>query len=101
MKRYLAVSFVGVLSRTAFTLVLPDGVVGFIMRRSVKKKTTNELLQGKLPALGWSSWNAYGCEVNDEKIKTAASELIDFGLKDVGYNYVNSQYRSSRHWWVY
>lgn len=46
--------------------------------------------KGKLPALGWNSWNAFSCGVDEDKIMTAANEIISLGLKDVGYNYVNS-----------
>jgi len=44
---------------------------------------------GKLPALGWNSWNAYGCDINSTKILTAANELVSLGLKDAGYSYIN------------
>ncbi|KAK2763209.1 hypothetical protein FQN54_009845 [Arachnomyces sp. PD_36] len=44
---------------------------------------------GKLPALGWNSWNAFKCDVDEEKIMTAANEIVDLGLKDLGYSYVN------------
>jgi alpha-galactosidase len=47
--------------------------------------------QGKLPALGWNSWNAFACDVSEEKILTAAKEIVDLGLKDAGYEYVNSE----------
>ncbi|KAJ5191839.1 uncharacterized protein N7498_010824 [Penicillium cinerascens] len=44
---------------------------------------------GRLPALGWNSWNAFGCDVNEDKIMTAANEMVKLGLKDLGYEYVN------------
>lgn len=47
--------------------------------------------QGRLPALGWNSWNAYGCDVNETKILDAANYVVSLGLKDVGYEYVNSK----------
>jgi alpha-galactosidase len=47
--------------------------------------------QGKLPALGWNSWNAFACNVSEEKIMTAANEMVNLGLKDAGYEYVNSE----------
>ncbi|KAF4585242.1 hypothetical protein EYR40_002079 [Pleurotus pulmonarius] len=46
-------------------------------------------LIGRLPALGWNSWNAYRCDINEAKIIAAASQLISLGLKDAGYEYVN------------
>ncbi|RMJ26587.1 hypothetical protein PHISP_02519 [Aspergillus sp. HF37] len=51
-------------------LVLPNGV-------------------GRVPALGWSSWNDFGCDINSDKIMTAAKQMVDLGLKDRGYEYVN------------
>jgi hypothetical protein len=47
--------------------------------------------KGKLPALGWNSWNAYGCDVNETKIVTAATQLNSSGLQALGYQYVNSE----------
>ncbi|KAJ8689546.1 hypothetical protein PTI98_012443 [Pleurotus ostreatus] len=46
-------------------------------------------LIGRLPALGWNSWNAYRCDINEAKIIAAATQLLSLGLKDVGYEYVN------------
>lgn len=65
---------------------------------------------GKLPALGCmslllqysliaisdegvfigNSWNALACNINEEKFLTAANSIISLGLKDAGYEYVNS-----------
>ncbi|KUJ16512.1 alpha-galactosidase 1 [Mollisia scopiformis] len=44
---------------------------------------------GKLPALGWNSWNAFACDINETKLLTAANQIVSLGLKDSGYEYVN------------
>jgi len=44
---------------------------------------------GKLPSLGWNSWNAFHCGVDETKIMSAANSFISLGLKDAGYVYVN------------
>ncbi|EEA24108.1 hypothetical protein TMatcc_007180 [Talaromyces marneffei ATCC 18224] len=44
---------------------------------------------GRLPALGWNSWNAYGCDVDEDKILAAATQLNITGLQALGYEYVN------------
>jgi hypothetical protein len=36
---------------------------------------------GKLPALGWNSWNAYGCDISEANFLDAAQKLVDLGLK--------------------
>ncbi|KAI5805171.1 family 27 glycoside hydrolase [Geopyxis carbonaria] len=56
---------------TAVGLVAKDGVTG------------------RLPALGWNSWNAYNCNIDEAKILSAAQKLQELGLDTVGYNYVN------------
>ncbi|KAL1589282.1 hypothetical protein WHR41_02324 [Cladosporium halotolerans] len=43
---------------------------------------------GRLPALGWNSWNAYFCDVDQSKIMQAANAMVDLGFKDAGYEYV-------------
>lgn len=48
-------------------------------------------VQGKLPTLGWNSWNAFMCDVDAEKVMTAANEVVNLGLKDAGYEYINSK----------
>lgn len=47
--------------------------------------------QGKLPTLGWNSWNAFSCDIDAEKVMTAANEVVNLGLKDAGYEYINSK----------
>ncbi|XMA15190.1 hypothetical protein WAI453_007981 [Rhynchosporium graminicola] len=44
---------------------------------------------GRLPALGWNSWNAYHCDVDEAKIMSAAQQVVKLGLRDVGYEYIN------------
>ncbi|OJJ58107.1 hypothetical protein ASPSYDRAFT_1178735 [Aspergillus sydowii CBS 593.65] len=44
---------------------------------------------GRLPALGWSSWNAFECDIDATKILTAARQTVKLGLQDLGYEYIN------------
>jgi len=44
---------------------------------------------GKTPPMGWNSWNHFGCDINEETIRTAADLMVSSGLKDLGYVYVN------------
>ncbi|GAA4411130.1 alpha-galactosidase [Actinokineospora soli] len=41
------------------------------------------------PPLGWNSWNAYRCDIDETKIKAAADAMVAQGLKAAGYTYVN------------
>lgn len=41
------------------------------------------------PPMGWSSWNTFACDINEDLIKTIADKMVTSGLKDAGYLYVN------------
>ncbi|WP_288325946.1 MULTISPECIES: alpha-galactosidase [Bacteroidaceae] len=41
------------------------------------------------PVMGWSSWNTYRVNINEALIKKQADAMVQKGLKEVGYNYVN------------
>lgn len=36
---------------------------------------------GKLPALGWNSWNAFNCNITESDFLTAANQIVSLGLK--------------------
>lgn len=44
---------------------------------------------GRLPAMGWNSWNEYNCNINEDIFLTVGNLLVSLGLKDLGYEYVN------------
>lgn len=43
------------------------------------------------PPMGYNNWNATGCgdDFNEDTIKATADTMVDKGLKDAGYQYVN------------
>jgi hypothetical protein len=44
---------------------------------------------GKLPPMGFNSWNAFRCDISEEKFLIAADKLLELGLEKLGYDYVN------------
>jgi len=40
------------------------------------------------PPLGWNSWNCWGQEVSDEKMRRAADAFVTSGLRDHGWSYI-------------
>jgi len=36
---------------------------------------------GKLPALGWNSWNAFYCDITENDFLNAAQQMVNLGLK--------------------
>ena len=41
------------------------------------------------PPMGWNSWNCWALSVSQEKVMSSAKALIDKGLADYGYCYMN------------
>lgn len=55
--------------------------------------------QGRLPIMGWNSWNAFGSKNSEELTKAMADALIDLDLADLGYKYIvldDGCYKSER-----
>ena len=44
---------------------------------------------GLIPAMGWNSWNCFASAVTAEKIKAAADAMVESGLVDHGWTYIN------------
>jgi len=41
------------------------------------------------PPMGWNSWNCWGLNVSDEKVRLSARAMVDKGLTEYGWNYIN------------
>ena len=41
------------------------------------------------PQMGWSSWNKFQGNINEDIIKSIADAMVASGLKDAGYTYIN------------
>ena len=41
------------------------------------------------PQMGWSSWNAFKTKITEEKVIGSAQKIVDSGLADLGYKYIN------------
>ena len=71
--------------------LIAGGILALMLATSsctpINKKT--ESAPFSPPLMGWSSWNTYHVDINEELIKKQADALITQGLKDVGYLYIN------------
>ncbi|MDX2188788.1 MAG: putative Ig domain-containing protein [Bacteroidota bacterium] len=41
------------------------------------------------PQMGWNSWNCWGLAVSDDKVRSSAKAMVDKGLINYGWSYVN------------
>jgi len=44
---------------------------------------------GRVPQMGWNSWNHYGCGINQDIIHSTIDSIVSTGLSAAGYIYVN------------
>jgi len=51
--------------------------------------STHETLKPQTPIMGWSSWNNFHVNINEEIIKGQADYMVSTGMADAGYSYVN------------
>ena len=40
------------------------------------------------PPMGWSTWNKFGCDINEELVIEMANAMVSSGMKDAGYEYI-------------
>lgn len=55
--------------------------------------------KGRLPAMGWNSWNAFGNGNTEALTKAMADKIVELGLDKLGYKYVvldDGCYKSER-----
>lgn len=41
------------------------------------------------PPMGWNSWNCWGVSVSDKRVRSSADALVESGLVDYGWTYIN------------
>ena len=54
---------------------------------------------GRLPSMGWNSWNAFGSGNNETLTKAMAEKIVELGLDKLGYKYIvldDGCYKSDR-----
>ncbi|WDK12688.1 alpha-galactosidase [Colletotrichum graminicola] len=64
-------------------------LAGLVLSATAAALVSRDCATGPLPALGWNSWNEYGCDINATVFLDAARRMVDYGLRDLGYEYVN------------
>lgn len=43
---------------------------------------------GRLPAMGWNSWNAFGRSNNERLTREMADKIVELRLDELGYEYI-------------
>ncbi len=69
---------------TTILAILPQGIISFAEDGEKEMEESR-----KTPIMGWASWNAYRTDISEEIIYSQAQKLVELGLKDLGYTFVN------------
>ncbi|MEO6683247.1 MAG: glycoside hydrolase family 27 protein [Ginsengibacter sp.] len=54
-----------------------------------KNGDENKMLRPQTPIMGWSSWNHFHVNINEDIIKSQADFMVSTGMKEAGYTYIN------------
>lgn len=76
----------GILSVIVFALLLVAAGAGPSAKRPSGRPLPADL--ASTPPMGWDSWNSFGCDIDEKKIRAAADALVSSGMRDAGYRYV-------------
>jgi alpha-galactosidase len=41
------------------------------------------------PPMGWNTWNLFACDIHEDLIRESAQAMVDSGMAEVGYRFVN------------
>jgi len=44
---------------------------------------------GRVPQMGWNTWNKFACNISEELIKETIKTMQDLNLTKLGYTYMN------------
>lgn len=59
---------------------------GAVQPESKREKITD---RPRTPIMGWSSWNNFHADINEDIIKAQADFMVSSGMQEAGYTYVN------------
>lgn len=85
-KKTLGAALACCLMLTAGLVCVPASAVEKDTQKQTATDTGTDI--AKTPPMGWNSWNAYGCNVSEDKITDAIGGLGGKGLDKAGYDYV-------------
>ena len=64
------------------------GLAGFLMGGFAVMAGAESDIVAPTPPMGWNSWHAFRCDVNEERIRETADAMVANGMKDAGYQYI-------------
>jgi alpha-galactosidase len=69
--------------------MFPKVIGGFALASLLASVAALDNGVARLPILGYNTWNAYQCNIDQDLVVTTAKLMKSLGLLDAGYHYVN------------
>jgi alpha-galactosidase len=78
-------------------VALPSAVLSLVLSAAVaaapQGPDDNPAAMGRgglaaTPPMGWNSWNGFGCDIDETRVRGIADALVATGMRDVGYRYL-------------
>ncbi|KAH0524493.1 hypothetical protein TsFJ059_006997 [Trichoderma semiorbis] len=66
--------------------MLSKGALAVAVSAIVVEAIDNGL--ARTPQMGWNNWNSFGCDVSEHLLLDHAKLITEYGLQDLGYEYV-------------
>ena len=78
-------------SRSLLLVSLVFASITTFAQAPIKTKATHAATPviAATPPMGWNSWNFFAGKVTDQDIRNAADQIVETGMKDAGYIYIN------------
>ncbi|CAL9079800.1 unnamed protein product [Musa textilis] len=70
-------------------MIVTEGRVTKGEASAVERRSVLDDGLGLTPPMGWNSWNHFQCNINEQTIRETADALVNTGLANLGYRYVN------------
>jgi alpha-galactosidase len=70
------------------TVAALAGVAAFLVPPAHQPASAAPGSPAVTPPMGWNSWNSFGCDINEEKVRESADAMVSSGMKAAGYEYV-------------
>lgn len=64
-------------------------LVALFIAGALTVKSDAQITHVSPPIMGWSSWNTYRVNINEDLIKKQADAMVSQGLMEAGYSYIN------------
>ncbi len=75
--------------KIAFTAIMASSLFYACYSADGAATADEVTLTPKAPIMGWSSWNNFRVNINEEIILSQADAMVETGMIDVGYSYIN------------